>query len=506
MMAYEEGQTATNHETGQKYVFKNGIWTEVEGAEAALAGAETIGAAPEFQQSLGQIDLGLAMPGTPPSEAAATPSASVRLPSAEEFAEWLPAVGSGVGAAAGYVGTGGLATPLLAGLGGAAGEAIRQEIREAAGMKPATGVVQEHFDLDPGSKAAKVAGVGAEGIMGSLAEAFAGFLRKAAPTVRRSGVKQYAKALKTDATPKELKKLTDDLMVIEDRLPTGGRKRVRGKTEAHKDIVAEELDEIFAGPAGSRRGDLTETTKAMKAEREALVETPSHTLEVETKSRGRTLPGPGETRGGPVLDIRTKDVPIDEAIRSEDLAKQLEQRIAKLEERQSKRGTFAPDEPTFEARELRKAKQETGRQVEQAASEAFGDPRVTKGVNPKALAGVKQYQAERAQLRKLVPESAVSDDEFTAFSRVFDLASHDETSHFLARWGVSRATGGPLGTGTGLLAGAPFLPRTVLSKGIRDIARFMRNGQEAKAMHVFRGLLTPNETAQDDSEARSLEQ
>jgi hypothetical protein len=490
-----DGQVYVDDE-GNEIVWRDGDWHDVKGTYMAAArGAETIKPAHPFQQP---INLGEALGLSKEAPAQPHPYGSmieggpddINLPSAEAFTEWIPAVGGALGATAGLIGTGGLAAPLLAGLGSGAGEAIRQEIRESQGFAPATGVTADFLNLDPSSKAAKAGAVMSETGVGALAEFGAKILKHIAPKLRRSGVKSYAKALDTAAIPQEIDKLTDELMVIEKHLPSGGRKGVRGKVQTHKTRVGEELDEIFKSEAGSRRATYDDPIKALKEEAKGTIETPAHLAERPKVTSGRDIFAqlPGEKVSPPVASIRTVTEKVGAGVREKDYLKAVNKRIADLEERIAKRKSYQKGDPSFTARELRAEKQKSGVDAQKAASEAFADPKVSKGFMPEAKAAVAEYSAQRKQLRKLVPESAIKDDEFTAFSKVFDLASQDETSHFLARWGVSRAAGGPMGTGAGLLAGAPFVPRTYLSKTIRTIANLMEKGEKAKALHLFRQL------------------
>lgn len=75
--------------------------------------------------------------------------------------ESLPAVGGAVGAMAGGVG----AIP-----GSVAGEAARMRIREASGLPPATGMVQEILGLDPESGEAILTNLGIEGVLGGTGD------------------------------------------------------------------------------------------------------------------------------------------------------------------------------------------------------------------------------------------------------------------------------------------------------------------------------------------------
>ena len=87
-MAYQEGQTATNKKTGQRYVYRNGEWEElgpstpdarVMGAQmpASAQGALTFGQGATFNMldelagaaALGQLGQSYAMGGTQPRQA-----------------------------------------------------------------------------------------------------------------------------------------------------------------------------------------------------------------------------------------------------------------------------------------------------------------------------------------------------------------------------------------------------------------------------------------------------
>jgi hypothetical protein len=196
--------TAINPKTGERLILdrEKNKWIPMGGA-AALEGSG-ISPLPIEQQD---IELGI------------SPAAKVDLPfSVMDILEYLPGIGGAAGAVAGSpAGPGGMAA--VGGLGAGAGEALRQEFREAMGYAPATGMVQEAVDLDPESAAARGAGVAAETGMGALTELLGPLVGRLGKGLTKSGLKSRAKAIAPAVPEREIDELMEAISLEKELRP-----------------------------------------------------------------------------------------------------------------------------------------------------------------------------------------------------------------------------------------------------------------------------------------------
>jgi len=476
MATYTENQTATNPETGERFVYKGGVWERM-----GSGGESAIGETPGFQQSLKTPDLknpytGKDIPGV---DTGITP---------EFLTDMLPAALGTAGGIAGTITAPGVGTAILGGLGSGAGEAIRQEIREGQGFAPATGVMQEWLDLDPTGTAAKVSGVASEALAGLLSEFAALRGTKAVAPTREKALRRFVSAIEDPkVTQKAFEGTVDTMRPIARDLPVGTRRSIARKAERKLGPAGEAVEEVYT-EAGNRPSTYFHAQRKLKEASEDLIETPETTLIDEVSRPGRSI-----ATGEPQEVVEQIQRTINkEQVRDEPLKKAFDERATKLGERESARkarGEALGEDQYITVLETWKQRKQDAIDARRAASDVFSGAKSAKEYVPKAQAAMKEYEGLRETLHALVPEGKNVDDIYHAWSTMLDTATKAERNHFMARWASMGAFPGRLGRVAGIAASAPTVYKTALSKTGMMLADALEAGNATRARQIFRGFI-----------------
>jgi hypothetical protein len=454
-----------------------GFIEEKTGAGRGLGGA-TIEATPEFQKPI-RISMKDVLGPTQGENV-------LELASPDEMAEYLPAAGSALGAVAG--GPWGLGSVGSA-VGGAAGEFGRQALRKLVGFAPATGVGQELLDLDPNSPEAMILGAAMEaggGIGGDIIGRYAG--KTVAPRMRREGVERFASI--AEQGPRETKEIIKRLESIADDLPMGTRKGMTKKAVEMADEANRAVSEFYEGPAGEQ---IIEEKLARPRVKLADLEGEQVFTEEIKREVPQTEVGRSITTGErSLIDLPPKVETTPRYIggeTAESTAKSAQgrwQRMLDLEE--SRKAADIPEGP-LTARDLRDLRKEADVDALRAQSEAFAPDKRTREILPKAKAARAERTGLQQALHSNVPGAAEVDARATAYNTLEAMLGNNEMSHFLARWGLSRALGGTMGTAVGAVAASPAMWKSVWSRiGIKTAA-LLKAGNEVQAQQLLRGAI-----------------
>jgi hypothetical protein len=472
MSKYKEGQTATNPDTGEKFIFRNGTWERMP-----LARAETLEAATEFDQPMvSGADVNPEV-GTLPEMLG---KLGISAPSPGQISEALPGLGSAVGATAGLALPGGrLTSALLAGLGGGVGEVGRQAIREMYGYVPATGMAQEALDLDPSSAGARALDVATEVAGGAAGEGLVSpLLGRLAKSFRRGAVKSYRSILDPrvkDVEGGAAEKLLRDLDLVIDDLPAGSRGRIRTKAGEHmKEVSGPAVEEAFdIGQKSSYKPAWQKLSQRASKEVETLGQ-----LEVKEKTAlGRTLFGePVETV------VEKKKIWHDPVVRDPEKHTALREAGKELrhaEVARRKRGDY------IEIRDVWKRRVADDTRILRAQGEG-GFTKQSRELAVKADALRTRRDALSNILHDEVKGSELIDSVHSAWAKVHRGTKGQDPGMFPVRWVLSRYIPGNLGATAGFVATKPAFWGSITSKTLLKISRLLEAGNEAGAVSLLR--------------------